>query len=139
MASCLITGASRGFGLALARRLASFPASDVSKVFATARGDAPALEELAKSPPGRVMLVKLDVTDESSIKEAAAEIEANLQGEGLDILINNAGICQYASDGVKSMDNLADSFTVNVLSVHWVTRAFLPLLRKGALKKVANM
>lgn len=103
MASYLITGASRGFGLALARQLASYPASDVSKVFATARGDVPALEELAKKSPGRVVVVKLDVTNEASIKQAVAEVEANLKGKGLDVLINNAGVCQYASDGVKSM------------------------------------
>ena len=69
MASYLITGASRGFGLALARQLASLPASDVSKVFATARGDTPALEELAKKSPGRVVVVKLDVTNEASISK----------------------------------------------------------------------
>ena len=103
MASYLITGASRGFGLALARQLASLPASDVSKVFATARGDAPALEELAKKSPGRVVVVKLEVTNEASIKQAAAQVGAKLEGKGLDVLINNAGICQYASDGVKSM------------------------------------
>jgi hypothetical protein len=37
------------------------------------------------------------------------------------------------------MDTLVESFTVNVLGVHWVTRAFLPLLQKGTLKKVAHM
>lgn len=103
MASYLITGASRGFGLALARQLASLPASDVSKVFATARGDDPALQELAKKSPGQVVVVKLDVTNEASIEQAAAEVEAKLEGKGLDVLINNAGVCQYASDGVKSM------------------------------------
>lgn len=36
-------------------------------------------------------------------------------------------------------DNLEESFTVNVMGVHWVTREFLPLLKKGGLKKVANM
>lgn len=36
-------------------------------------------------------------------------------------------------------DNLEESFTVNVMGVHWVTRAFLPLLYKGNNKKVANM
>ena len=103
MASFLITGASRGFGLALARQLASLPASDVSKVFATARGNAPALEELAHKSPDRVVVVELDVTNEASIKQAAAQVEAKLGGKGLDVLINNAGVCQYAFDGVKSM------------------------------------
>ncbi|KAL8780239.1 MAG: hypothetical protein Q9213_006561 [Squamulea squamosa] len=139
MASYLITGASRGLGLALANQLASLPASDVTKIFATARGDAPALEELAKKSPGRVLIVQLDVTDKASIKQAAAKVEANLEGRGLDVLINNAGVCQYAADGVGSMDNLAESFTINVLGVHWVTRTFLPLLQKGTQKKVVNI
>jgi len=101
MASVLITGASRGFGLALARELAARP--DIGKVFATARGDSPALKELAQKSPDRVIVVKLDVTDQASIKKAAAEVEAKLGGKGLDILINNAGVCQYAFGGTKSM------------------------------------
>lgn len=103
MASYLITGASRGFGLALTRQLASLPAPEVSKIFATARGNTPDLEELAKQSPDRIVVLKLDVTDQESIKQAAVNVEATLKGEGLDVLINNAGICQYAGDGVKSM------------------------------------
>lgn len=139
MASILITGASRGFGLALARELASRPASSIGKIFATARGDSPALDELAQKSPDRVVLVKLDVTSQDSIKKAAAEVGTKLGGKGLDILINNAGVCQYAFGGVTSMDNLEESFTINVMGVHWVTREFLPLLKKGTLKKVANI
>lgn len=103
MASYLITGASRGFGLALARELVSLPATDVGKIIASARGDSPDLNELAKSSSGRVVIVKLDVTNHESIKQAAAEVEGKLEGRGLDVLINNAGVCQYATDGVKSM------------------------------------
>ncbi|ROV97503.1 hypothetical protein VPNG_08734 [Cytospora leucostoma] len=139
MASFFVTGASRGFGLALVRELASLPATQVSKVIAAARGDAFALNELAQISSGRVDVVLLDVTDQTSVKKAATEAETILGGKGLDVLINNAGICQYAFEGVKSMDNLQESFAVNVLGVHWVTRAFLPLLQKGTLKKVANI
>ncbi|KAI1370471.1 NAD(P)-binding protein [Hypoxylon crocopeplum] len=109
---------SRGLGLAFVRQLTSIPTSEVSKVFATARGDSPVLDELAQKSPGRVFFVKLD---------------------GLDVLINNAGMCEYASDRVESMDNLADSFTINVLGVYWVMRTFIPLLQKDTLKKVANI
>ncbi|KAL8905847.1 MAG: hypothetical protein Q9171_006513 [Xanthocarpia ochracea] len=130
MASYLITGASRGFGLALVHELAALPASDVAKIFATARGDAPALTELVKKSPSRVVFVQLDVTSESSIKKAAAEVEAILAGKGLDVLINNAG--NLLADVLR--DNLAESFTINVLGVHWTTRAFLPLLKKDAGK-----
>jgi NAD(P)-dependent dehydrogenase (short-subunit alcohol dehydrogenase family) len=103
MATFFITGASRGLGLAIVRELASFPASEVSKVIASARGDAPALDELAQTSSGRVVTIKLDVTDQASIKKAAAEVETKLEGKGLDVLINNAGVMLYASAGVKSM------------------------------------
>lgn len=103
MASYLITGASRGFGLALAQQLAALPASHVSKIFATARGDAPALKELVQKSPNRVVFVELDVTSEKSIEKAADEVEKNLDGKGLDVLINNAAVCQWDPEGVQSM------------------------------------
>ena len=103
MSSYLITGANRGLGLAFVRQLASLPASEVAQIFATARGAAPELEDLAKRASGRIVIVNVDVANEASIKQAAAEVEAKLAGKGLDVLINNAGVCQYASDGVKSM------------------------------------
>lgn len=101
MASYLITGASRGLGLELTRQLSA--RSDVSTVFATARGDSPKLQELASASSGKIVVVKLDVTDEASIKQAAVEVEAHLGGKGLDVLINNAGVLQYAPKGVSSM------------------------------------
>ncbi|KAL8927519.1 MAG: hypothetical protein Q9208_002324 [Pyrenodesmia sp. 3 TL-2023] len=119
MASYLITGASRGFGLALAQQLASLPASDVSKIFAPARGDAPTLEELVKKSPGRVVYVQLDVTSEASIKQAAAEVEANLTDNGLDVLINNAGFNLTRSggggDNIGPGSDAPDPFTERLL------------------------
>lgn len=103
MASFLVTGASRGFGLALVRELVSQPASKVGTVFAAARGSAPALDGIAQTSSGRVSVVRLDVGDKASIDKAAEQVEAELGGKGLDVLINNAGICHYAFDGVKSM------------------------------------
>ena len=110
MASYLITGASRGLGLELTHQLASLPSSEVSKVFATVRGEAPDLESLAKKSSGRVIIIKLDVTNETSIQAAAVEVEAKLEGKGLDILINNAGIIQYALQGLNTMFVLSPHF-----------------------------
>lgn len=139
MASFLITGASRGFGLALARELVSRPASEVSKIIATARKPSAELENVAEGSSGRVSVVTFDVTNEASIKKAVPEIETVLGSKGLDVLINNAGVALYSMDGTKSMENLEESMLVNVLGVHWVTRNLLPLLQKGQLKKVVNM
>jgi NAD(P)-dependent dehydrogenase (short-subunit alcohol dehydrogenase family) len=103
MASFLVTGASRGLGLALVKDLISRPSSEVGKIIAAVRGDAPALDEVAQKSSGKVAIIKLDVTDQESIKKAASDASFILGDKGLDVLINNAGICEYASNGVASM------------------------------------
>lgn len=103
MSTVLVTGASRGFGLALVNELLSRPASQISKIFATTRSPAPFLDTVAQQNPDRVVIVQLDVSNEQSAGQAASLVEEKLQGQGLDILINNAGIAQYAPAGAKSM------------------------------------
>ncbi|KAF1822725.1 NAD(P)-binding protein [Dissoconium aciculare CBS 342.82] len=139
MATYLITGGARGLGLALTKHLVALPASQVSKVIVSVRKPSTDLDLVAKSSSGRVNVVQFDVANESSIQKALPAVEAALGGKGLDVLINNAGIAQYAENGTKSMDTLLESLQVNVLGIHWVTRTFLPLLEKGQLKKVANI
>lgn len=94
MASFLITGASKGLGLAFVKDLASRKSSEVSKIFAGARTNVDALKELSQND-SRIHFVKLDVTNQESVKEAASEVEKKLEGKGLDVLVNNAAICHY--------------------------------------------
>ncbi|KAK1143606.1 hypothetical protein N8T08_006216 [Aspergillus melleus] len=139
MASYLITGTSRGIGLALTRILASKPASEVSTVFAAARTETGELRELAARSNGRVQIIGIDVTSKESTKKAASQVEQALGDKGLDVLINNVGIMNYTPNGIEHMDDLESTFTTNVTSTHLVTSAFLPLLQKGNLKKVINI
>ncbi len=86
--TALITGSSKGIGLALARALASAGA----RVVLNAR-DAAALEaaRAALAAEGhRVDAEAFDVTDEAAVEPAVARIEARVGG--IDILINNAGM-----------------------------------------------
>lgn len=104
MASYLVTGSSRGLGLALVSRLANLPKAEVGTIIATARqDDSPRLKELANASSGRVELVKLDVTDRPNVEAAAKMVEAKLQGKGLDFLINNAGVMDWSSTGLEGM------------------------------------
>lgn len=104
MASYLVTGASRGLGLALVERLVSLPKAEVQTVFATSRQDnSSRLRELVTSSSGRVEFVQLDVTDETSITQAARTVEGKLQGKGLDFLINNAGVMDWSPEGLEGM------------------------------------
>ncbi|KAJ6188089.1 hypothetical protein N7519_002997 [Penicillium mononematosum] len=140
MASYLVTGCSRGLGLALITRLTTLPKTEVGTIIATARQDnSIRLKEIASASSGRVQVIKLDVTNESSVKEAALAAEHQLQGKGLDYLVNNAGVSDWSPTGLEGMDNLNETFNVNVTAPHLVSRAFLPLLRKGEKKTVINI
>lgn len=102
-ATYLITGCSQptGLGFALATELAN---TTGNVVFATTRGDpTPAIVELMNGSNGQVKHIKLDVTSRSSAEEARNQVEAVLDGKGLDILINNAGYCAWLTDGIASM------------------------------------
>lgn len=137
MATYLITGCTRGLGLAIAGLFASSP--DVSKVFATGRSESDGLKKLISESNGKVEYVELEVTSKESAQKAAAQVEKSLGDKGLDVLINNVGWMPYTPGGIETMDDLDEVFKVNVTSVHYVTAAFLPLLKKGNLKKVVNM
>ncbi len=103
MANYLVTGCSRGIGLYLVTELASLPTTQIGTIFATARSESPVLQELIKGSAGRVVFVKLDVADENNVKGAAKEVESKLDGKGLDVLVNNAGIMGIEMGGVVKM------------------------------------
>lgn len=104
MASYLVTGASRGLGLALVTRLVTLPKTAVGTIIATTRQDNSArLREIADTSAWRVQIVNLDVTDESSVKDGVAAVERQLQGKGLDYLVNNAGVSDWSPTGLEGM------------------------------------
>jgi NAD(P)-dependent dehydrogenase (short-subunit alcohol dehydrogenase family) len=143
MANYLITGSSRGLGLALATELCTLPPSTIGLIFATARSSTPSLQALIGNSNGRVVFVELDATNEASVNDAIKHVESVLGAKdpdgGLDVLINNAGVMPVTAGGVQEMTDLDQVLRTNVSGVQMVTRAFLPLLRKGREKKVFNM
>lgn len=142
MASYLITGASRGIGLELTKQLLELPASKVGKVFATTRGDLSGpLQALINNNSQRAVHVTAAVDDTQSVQDAAEQVKAHLGGQGLDVLINSAGIVTYNPDGVASAppEEFTQVFDVNVLGPQRVIAAFLPLLKMGREKKVINL
>jgi NAD(P)-dependent dehydrogenase (short-subunit alcohol dehydrogenase family) len=103
MASYLITGASRGIGLALSEALAAKPSSEVSVVFAAYRTFTDELKQLVSKSNGRVEAVPMDVVQEDQAKKAAAHVEKALDGKGLDVLVNNAGVVPITPGGIVGM------------------------------------
>ncbi|KAL8775901.1 MAG: hypothetical protein Q9194_003520 [Teloschistes cf. exilis] len=113
MATYLVTGSSRGLGLEIVTQLAALPPAQVARVFATARSDAStALQELVCRSAGRVVYVRLDTTDDESIKSASVEVARSLGDDGgLDVLINNAGIMPMSPGGVETISSTLGSIT----------------------------
>jgi NAD(P)-dependent dehydrogenase (short-subunit alcohol dehydrogenase family) len=142
MSSYLITGSSCGIGLNLATQLSSFPSREVSVVFATARSVSPALQSLVDGSAGKVVFVKLDAADETSVKAASIAVKETLSVRGmvgLDVLVNNAGMMCWTPEGIAAMKDLSEHLITNVVSAHLITSAFLPLLKAGNTKKILNV
>ncbi|PLB46550.1 putative short chain oxidoreductase [Aspergillus steynii IBT 23096] len=148
MSTYLVTGSSRGLGFNIVNHLASRPASQVGTIFATSRQNNSAqLQELVEREKGRVVFVQLDAARKESVSQAVREVEMFLEseqqtqgkGKGLDVVINNAGIMPSTRGGIANMDDLNETFNTNVTSAHMVTSAFLPLLRKGERRVIANI
>lgn len=94
MTSYLVTGASRGLGLAFVQKLVLLPSTSV--VLATARSFTSNIQALGIQHPGKIHLLPLDITNVNQVSALASEVDALLPA-GLDVLINNAAVGQAPS------------------------------------------
>ncbi|MGA4790659.1 SDR family NAD(P)-dependent oxidoreductase [Nocardia sp. AB354] len=121
-----MTGAGRGIGAAISRRLAK----DGFRVVAVDRDGAAAVH-IAREIDG--IPAPLDITDSS----AAAELSASLPR--VDALINNAGIFPPAPIASVSVDEFRKVMDVNVIGTLVMTQAFLPQLTSASPAAVVNI
>ena len=138
MQRILITGANRGIGLELARHY--LQDSDV-QIFAACRNpqQAQQLRELENLYAGLLRIVQIDINSETSIKNAVDTIAA--QVDGLDLLINNAGIYPKGAHqsfhlGQLSAADVSEVVTTNSVGPLMVTQAFRQLLQNGERPRV---
>jgi hypothetical protein len=89
------------------------------------KGSQAVLDVLTSSPNASISTVQLGVTDQASIKAAAAHVEKEFGR--LDVLINIAGIINR---NPNLLENLRAVFETNAFGPAVVTGAFLPLLEK---------
>ncbi|XP_035520859.1 C-factor [Morone saxatilis] len=130
--SVLVTGASRGLGLQIVDSLASGGFSP-GKIIATTREPARAqkLQELAQKHPN-IHIVTLDVVNQASIEGSVEEVGQLLQQQGLNCLINNAGINVVADFHTVTAEMMIENFHTNAVAPLMITKAFLPLLKQAA-------
>jgi NAD(P)-dependent dehydrogenase (short-subunit alcohol dehydrogenase family) len=130
MTTTLVTGANKGLGREVVRRLIA----DGHDVWAAAREESRG-RGVAEALGAR--FVALDVTDDASV---AGAVELLAAEGGLDVLVNNAGIAgQRRTVDEFTPEDIAYVFATNVLGIVRVTHAFLPLLHRSAAPVVVNV
>jgi NAD(P)-dependent dehydrogenase (short-subunit alcohol dehydrogenase family) len=131
----LITGASSGFGRALAE--AALGAGDT--VVAAARRTEP-LNDLVARHPDRARAIALDVTDQAAAAAAVADIV--LWYGRIDVLVNNAGRGLVGAVEETSDRELRDLMDLHFFGPAALTRAVLPHMREqrgGAIVQLTSM
>lgn len=133
----LITGATSGFGEAMAHRFAS--AGDELIVCGRRQNRLDHLcAELDTRYHTRAFPLCFDVRDKNAVLQAVRELESFT--DQVDILINNAGL----ASGLSSIDNgdIEDwdlMIDTNVKGLLYVTREILPLLKKSTSPHIINI
>jgi NAD(P)-dependent dehydrogenase (short-subunit alcohol dehydrogenase family) len=143
----LVTGANQGIGLQIAKELAAKDFTVLVGSRNLARG-----VEAAKSIKGDARAIQLDVTDRTSIADAAQRIREELGR--LDVLVQNAAISNirktqlglslqesskiYVASQV-SVDEVRAIWETNVFGVLAVYQAMLPLLREAPAARIVNV
>ena len=121
---CLVTGASRGIGLAIATRLAE----EGAHVITAQRGEAPGFESH-----------QIDLTDTDAISSLLTDIIA--QHGRLDVLVNNAGIMPHAPLQDMALSDWHNTIALNLTTPFWLMSKALPHLAKtgGAIVNIGSI
>ena len=131
----IVTGASSGIGRAIALELARFGAELVISARRRER-----LEQVAaeiRSLGRRAEIVAGDLTD-ANVRQALLACAEQKLG-GLDMLVNNAGVAALGPFEDANPGRLRQIFELNFFSLVELTRAALPVLKRGRKPIVVNI
>ena len=95
------------------------------------------LKSLADKEKLPLNIAQLDVTKETSVKDAIKSISA--QATGIDILVNNAGYGLVGAFEDLQMEEIKDQFETNLFGLIRTTQAVLPIMRKQNSGIIVNI
>ncbi|MEA2426774.1 MAG: 3-oxoacyl-[acyl-carrier protein] reductase [Thermoleophilaceae bacterium] len=131
--SCIVTGASRGIGLATARMLAAEGAS----VLLVARDRAALLEAAGSIEGGEVDTIAADVTDPDAAQRIVAECERRF--ERVDVLVNNAGTSQARPLGELTDEEWRQQWELHVMGSLRLMRVAAPAMAERGWGRIVNV
>jgi len=129
---CIITGGDSGIGRAVAVAFAK-QGADIAIIYLKqeekdAIDTAFIIEDVLKK---KCLLLHTDISKENNCIKAVQKIIKTFKQ--VDVLVNNAAV-QYPVDDISKITTkqLTETFTVNIFSMFWMTKAVLPFMKKGA-------
>jgi NAD(P)-dependent dehydrogenase (short-subunit alcohol dehydrogenase family) len=133
----LVTGSNRGIGRAVAGQLSR----GGYRVVCAARDLDQAAETAASLDPGpgRLLPLRLDVTDQGSVDAARRHVEEELGR--IDALVNNAGAFYDTFQNAVDADLavVEQAWQVNCLGAWRMAKAFLPMMREAGYGRIVNV
>ena len=124
----LVTGASRGIGAAIAKRLSEDGAS-VAITYAKDANAASAVVKAIEANGGKAIAIQADAADAAAVKSAVEQAVAALGR--LDVLVNNAGTAipkKFEDTTLEELDRVID---INIRGVFVTTQAALKHMNEG--------
>ncbi len=121
----VVTGASKGIGASIAEHLAAEGAAVVVN-YATSKSGADAVVERIQKKGGKAIAVQADVSKPADITRLFQETNAKF-GK-LDVLVNNAGVYEFAPLGTVTPEHFHRLFDLNVLGLLLTTQEALKLM-----------
>lgn len=133
MTTVFVTGASTGFGAAIARRFAA----EGARVIASARR-AELLAELAEKLGPNVLPLELDVRDRAAVERAIGGLPTEFTE--IDVLVNNAGLAKGLEPAHQAnIDDWEQMVDTNCKGLIYCTRALLPGMVARGRGHVVNL
>jgi 3-oxoacyl-[acyl-carrier protein] reductase len=128
--TALVTGASRGIGAAIARRLAADGARVIAHYSSGAEETRQVVAQIVAAG-GQASTVQADLSSAQGPFELMDRVARQLGGEKLHVLVNNAGAAPFVSTAEMTPDAFDALANLNMRSVFFVTQGALPLLADG--------
>lgn len=126
----LITGASSGIGLDMARYLAK----QKCELILVAK-DKEKLEKVQETLPTKVTIIVADLSNEQKVKE----LYVLTKKENIDILINNAGFGDFGYFTETDLNKEINMIDTNIRAVHILTKSFLKDMEKRDSGHILNV
>lgn len=131
----LVTGAGRGIGRAIAVELAA--SGHAIAVGARTEAEIAEAAEVIKASGGVARPVRIDITDEVSVREAVAEVVETLGAP--TVVVNNAGLHMVGPFESFTPDDWMSLYRVNLVGAVNVIQEVLPLMRAAGGGRIVNI